>query len=92
MGKFPGATVGVVLANGESFALAVGYSDRYAKTPMRPTDRMPAGSTGKTFAAAAALQLVKDGKISLDDKIEKYLGRSRGSTGFLMQGTLPSVS
>ncbi len=73
-GKFPGATLGVVLATGESFGLAVGYSDREAKTPMKPTDRMLAGSTGKTFAAATALQLVKDGKIGLDDKIEKYLG------------------
>ena len=73
-GKFPGATLGVVLANGEVFSLAVGYSDRTAKTPMKPTDRMLAGSTGKTFAAATALQLVKEGKIGLDDKVEKYLG------------------
>ena len=73
-GKFPGATLGVVLANGESFGLAVGYSDRDAKTPMRPTDRMLAGSTGKTFAVVTALQLVKEGKIGLDDKVEKYLG------------------
>ena len=73
-GKFPGATVGVVLPDGESFGLAVGYSDRDSKTPMRPDDRMLAGSTGKTFAAATALQLVKEGKISLDDKVEKYLG------------------
>lgn len=73
-GKFPGATLGVVLANGESFGLAVGYSDKDARTPMKPTDRMLAGSTGKTFAAATALQLVKEGKIGLDDKIEKYLG------------------
>jgi hypothetical protein len=35
-GKFPGATLGVVLADGESFGLAVGYSDRDAKTPMKP--------------------------------------------------------
>lgn len=73
-GKFPGATLGVVLANGESFSLAVGYSDRDAKTPMKPTDRMLAGSVGKTFAAATALQLVHEGKISLDEKVEKYLG------------------
>jgi D-alanyl-D-alanine carboxypeptidase len=73
-GKFPGATLGVVLADGESFALAVGYSDRDARTPMKPTDRMLAGSVGKTFAAATALQLVKEGKIGLDDKVEKYLG------------------
>jgi D-alanyl-D-alanine carboxypeptidase len=74
-GTFPGATLGVVLANGESFGLAVGFSNRETKTPMRPTDRMLAGSVGKTFAAATALQLVKEGKIGLDDKIEEYLGR-----------------
>lgn len=73
-GKFPGATLGVVLADGESFGLAVGYSDRDAKTSMKATDRMLAGSTGKTFAAATALQLVKEGKIGLDDKVEKFLG------------------
>ena len=73
-GNFPGATLGVVLANGESFGLAVGYSDRTAKTPMKPDARMLAGSTGKTFAAATALQLVKEGKIDLEAKVEKYLG------------------
>ena len=74
-GKFPGATLGVVLADGRSFGLAVGYSDRDKKTPMSPDDRMLAGSTGKTFAAATAFQLISEGKISLDDKVEKYLGK-----------------
>jgi D-alanyl-D-alanine carboxypeptidase len=74
-GSFPGATFGVALASGESFGLAVGFSDRDTKTPLKPNDRMLAGSVGKTFAAATALQLVKEGKINLDDKIEKYLGR-----------------
>jgi len=73
-GKFPGATLGVVLPDGESFGLATGYSDRAARTPMKPNDRMLAGSVGKTFAAATALQLVKEGRIGLDDKVEKYLG------------------
>lgn len=72
--SFPGATLGVVLANGESFALSVGLSDRETKTPMRPADRMLAGSVGKTFAAATALQLIKEGKIGLDERIDKYLG------------------
>jgi D-alanyl-D-alanine carboxypeptidase len=73
-GTFPGATLGVVLANGESFGLAIGFSDRDSKTPMKRSDRMLAGSVGKTFAAATALQLVKENKIGLDDRIEKYLG------------------
>lgn len=74
-GKFPGATLGVALANGDSFGLAVGFSDRDLKTPMKAKDRMLAGSTGKMFAAATAFQLVSEGKIGLDDKIEKYLGK-----------------
>ncbi len=73
-GSFPGATLGVVLSNGDSIGLAVGFSDREKKTAMKPNDRMLAGSVGKTFAAATALQLIKEGKIALDDKIEKYLG------------------
>lgn len=79
-GSFPGATLGVALPNGQSFGLAVGVSDRDTKMPMKPTDRLLAGSVGKTFAAATALQLVKEGKINLDDKIEKYLGRERWFT------------
>lgn len=74
-GKFPGATLGVVLADGNSFGFAVGMSDRETKRAMRVSDRMPAGSTGKTFAAALAMQLVKDGRLGLDEKIEKYLGK-----------------
>jgi D-alanyl-D-alanine carboxypeptidase len=64
-----------VLADGRSFGLATGFSDREAKAPMKPTDLMLQGSVGKTYAAALALQLVKEGKINLDERIEKYLGK-----------------
>ncbi len=74
-GKFAGATLGVCLTDGKCFGLATGYSDSEAKKPMKPTDLMLAGSVGKTFAAVVALQLVTEGKIGLDDKIEKYLSR-----------------
>lgn len=73
-GKFPGATVGVALADGGSFGLATGVSDSAAKTSMKPTDLMLSGSVGKTYAAAVAMQLVREGKFALDDHIEKYLG------------------
>src|SRR6185369_2154040 len=43
--------------------------------PMRPTDRMLQGSVGKTYVAAVAMQLVGEGKLDLDAKIERYLGR-----------------
>jgi D-alanyl-D-alanine carboxypeptidase len=72
--KFSGATVGITLENGESIGLAVGFSDRVKKTPMKPDDLMLAGSVGKTYVSAVALQLIKKGQINLDDRVEKYLG------------------
>lgn len=73
-GKFAGATVGICLADGTCFGLATGVSDKLTNAPMKPTDRMLAGSTGKTFAAAVAMQLVTERQIGLDDKVGKYLG------------------
>src|ERR1041385_8437649 len=74
-GKFPGATAGFALADGTSFGLAVGLSDTAAKKPMTPGDLLLQGSVGKTYVSAVALQLVHEGKIGLDDTIEKYLGK-----------------
>ncbi len=73
-GQFPGATAGFVLADGSSFGLATGFSDKTKKIRMTPADLMLQGSVGKTYVAATALQLVHEGKINLDEKIEKYLG------------------
>jgi D-alanyl-D-alanine carboxypeptidase len=73
-GNFPGGTAGFVLADGTAFGLATGVSDRTAGTPMKPTDRLLAGSVGKTYASAVALQLVHAGKLGLGDPIAKYLG------------------
>ncbi len=76
-GKFPGATLGVCQADGNCFALAVGYSDLETKRQMKPNDIMAAGSVGKTYALAVVMQLVKEGKIRLDDRVEKYLGAEK---------------
>jgi D-alanyl-D-alanine carboxypeptidase len=76
-GKFAGATVGVCQADGNCFGLATGFSDLETKTSMKPSDILLAGSVGKTYVAAVALQLVKEGKINLDERIEKYLGQEK---------------
>src|SRR5215212_7254162 len=72
--NFPGATAGFVLPDGRSASVATGLSDLEAKTPLKPSDRMPAGSVGKTFVAAVALQLVQEGKLSLDGRLAELLG------------------
>lgn len=76
-GQFPGATAGFVLADGSSFGLATGFSDKTKKIRMTPVDLMLQGSVGKTYVAATTLQLVHEGKINLDGKIEKYLGNEK---------------
>lgn len=85
---FPGAIAGVYYADGTSFAVAVGYSDREAKTPMKQTDLMHGGSVGKTFFAALALQLVAEGRLALDDKISKYLGKEPWFAGLPNANTI----
>jgi len=74
-GHFPGVTLGVTFADGRSIALASGEADTARHIAMRPTARMLQGSVGKTYVAAVAMQLVAEGKLDLDAKIERYLGR-----------------
>ena len=72
--SFPGGTAGFVLADGSSFAIAVGVSDRTTKTPMKTTDRLLLGSVGKTYVSAVALQMIHEKKFSLDDTLDKFFG------------------
>ena len=73
--KFPGAIAGVYFADGSSLAVAVGDANRDAKTPMRKTDLLHAGSAGKTLFAALILQLVAERRLALDDPVKQYLGK-----------------
>lgn len=72
--EFPGATVGFVLPDGTTGECAVGFSDLETKTPMKPHNRMFAGSIGKTFVASVLFQLVAEKKVGFDDPLSKHLG------------------
>jgi len=74
---FPGATLAVVLPGGKEISLALGLADKEKGIPMKPGDRMFTGSVGKTFAAATALQLIEEKKLSLSDKVSKYFKNSK---------------
>jgi D-alanyl-D-alanine carboxypeptidase len=70
---FPGMTAAVVLPNGKVITAATGYADVESKTPMKPDDRMLAGSIGKTFFDAIFMRLAADGKLDLNQKISFWL-------------------
>jgi D-alanyl-D-alanine carboxypeptidase len=71
---FPGANVGIVWGNDKAMSVSVGFSDVENQRALKPEDKMLAGSIGKTYVSAVTLQLVEEGLLNLDDKIEKWLG------------------
>ena len=73
--SFPGGTAGFVLADGTSFAIAVGVSDRTAGTPMKTTDRLLLGSVGKTYVAAVALQMIHEKRFALEDTLDTFFAK-----------------
>ncbi len=74
-GGFPGVSVGVAAPDGRTVGVSVGYADLESKQALKPADRMLAGSIGKTYVSAVTLKLVEEGRLGLDDGIEKWLGR-----------------
>src|SRR5919201_6085954 len=68
----PGAIV-LVRDGNRTLRLTSGYANLEKKTPMRATDRFRIGSVTKTFVAVVVLQLVGEGKLRLDDSVERWL-------------------
>lgn len=72
---FPGATAAFVLSDGSIGVVATGWADPEREVPMRPDSVLLAGSVGKSFVAAVVLELASEGRLGLDDKIEKWFGK-----------------
>ncbi|MBP3955931.1 beta-lactamase family protein [Gemmata sp. G18] len=51
----------------------VGFADRETKTAMKPDNLFWIASMTKPMTAAALMMLVDEGKVALDDPVEKYL-------------------
>jgi D-alanyl-D-alanine carboxypeptidase len=68
-----GATMAVIIPNEGMWVGASGLSDRDAGTPMRPENLFRIASITKTFTAALVLQLVAEGKLTLEDSIAQWL-------------------
>jgi len=71
--KAPGAVAAYVRQDGRAALTAAGLDEVQPATPLQPTMRMLSGSTGKTFVAATALRLSRDGGLDLDAPIAEQL-------------------
>jgi Beta-lactamase class C and other penicillin binding proteins len=71
--QIPGLSYAVV-SNGKIIdSGAYGYANVELKTPVTSHTLFNIGSIGKTFTATSIMLLQKDGKLSIDDPINKYL-------------------
>jgi CubicO group peptidase (beta-lactamase class C family) len=72
-GEIPGAVV-LIARNGKIVMFdAFGFRDREAKAPMTPDAIFRIASMTKPIVSVAAMILVEEGKLSLADKVSKYI-------------------
>jgi Beta-lactamase class C and other penicillin binding proteins len=69
----PSASIAIVKDGQIAYVKAYGDARLEPKTPATPQMRYSIGSISKQFTAAAVLLLQEQGKLSLDDKVSKYL-------------------
>ncbi|HYG73389.1 MAG TPA: serine hydrolase domain-containing protein [Planctomycetota bacterium] len=72
-GALAGAVTAVVTRDKVHPIERVGYADITSKTPMKADTLFWIASMSKPLTGAALMMLVDEGKISLDDPLEKYL-------------------
>lgn len=73
--KQPGLIVSITKDDKIIYEKAKGLSDALGKTPMDLKMRFRIGSVTKTFTTSVILQLVDEGKLKLDETIDKYFPR-----------------
>src|SRR5215813_8907430 len=69
----PSASIAIVKDGQIAYVKAYGDARLEAKTPATPEMRYSIGSISKQFTAAAMLLLQEQGKLSLDDKVAKFI-------------------
>lgn len=72
--EYPGVVFTYIDPEGDVHAFASGMADKENDVSMTINHKLHGGSTGKTVVSAVVMQLVGEGKLSLDDKVSKYLG------------------
>lgn len=71
--RIPGIAVGIVHNGKIVYQKGFGFADVESKIVMSPKTCFRIASISKTFTAIAIMQLAEQGKINLDNHIEKYL-------------------
>lgn len=71
-GGVPGVAL-VIRDGGDKTRIASGVSNVITGTPMKMNDKVRIGSISKTYVSVVVMQLVAEGKLSLDDNLQQHL-------------------
>ncbi len=71
--RIPGVSIAVVQNNSLAWAQAYGVTDAISKQPVTTETQFQAASVSKLLTAVAAMTLVQDGKIGLDEDVDLRL-------------------
>ena len=69
----PGVVVGAWVPGEGTYLTAKGYADLEAGEVMEDDVKFEIGSVTKSFVGTVALQLVDEGKLALDDRLDEYV-------------------
>ena len=70
--RIPGLSLGVYRDGKIVKAQGYGMADLEWDAPVKPDTLFQSGSVGKQFTATAIMMLVEEGKVGLDDSVQKY--------------------
>ena len=88
----PSASIAIVSHGRITYARAFGQARLDPKTPAAPDMRYSIGSISKQFAATAVLLLAEQGKLSLDDKVGRWLPELTRANGVSLRQLLSMTS
>lgn len=71
--NLPGISYGIIIDTAIVYTGCNGYADMAEDRPVTPSTAFRAASMTKSFTALAILKLRDEGKLSLDDPVNKYL-------------------
>lgn len=71
--KIPSLSIAIVQGDKTVYARGFGFRDISSGLPATPRTLYGIGSVTKSFTAIATMQLVEEGRISLDDPVDKYV-------------------
>jgi CubicO group peptidase (beta-lactamase class C family) len=74
----PGASVGILRGDSVVLARGFGFANLELQVPASDSTVYQSGSLGKQFTAAGVMTLVRQGRLSLDDHIVRWLPEGKG--------------